>query len=99
MEHDPAASYRRFTPRQRARAGARFDREAAAIRARVEAERTKAAVERNLARSRETVAAAELVLRQGTLKGAPLTREARREVESVARYARKMIERITGEVG
>ena len=42
--------------------------------------------------------AAELVLRQGALKGAPLTREQRREVESVARYARKMIERITGEV-
>ncbi|MDQ7842095.1 MAG: hypothetical protein RDU83_13905 [bacterium] len=99
MSPDPAASYRRFTPRQRAQAEARFSREAVAVRARVEADRTAAAIAANLARSRKTLQAAELVLRQGTLKGSPLTPSLRREVESIAKDARKMIAEIAVAAG
>lgn len=93
MDTDPAASYRQFTPRQRAQAAARFDREAASTRARVEAERTAANLVANIARTAELLAAAEFALHQGTLKGAPLTPAQRRDIETIAARARKVLRR------
>lgn len=88
---DPAASYRRRTPRQRAQAEARFNREAAETVARFKAEKNAANRAAYIERQRKLLKAAESVLAKGTLGGVPLTPAKRREIEGFVRRARQAI--------
>lgn len=93
MPHDPAASYRRRTPRQRAQAENRFNREAAAVIAQATAQRTAKARAAYVERQRGILTAAEFVLSRATLKGLPLTRAQRATIEKMAADARRAIAR------
>jgi hypothetical protein len=86
---DPAASYRHRTERQRSHAENRFSREAAETLFRYQAEKDATARAAYPERQRGLLAAAKSVLAKGSLKGEPLTPAKRREVEDIARRARR----------
>lgn len=85
MSHDPAASYRRFTPRQRDHAFSRFSKEATDVTARFISAQ---AAEKKRDKMTRLLQAAELVLSNGMWKGAPLTPSHRGKVEAIAQEAR-----------
>lgn len=95
-QQDPAASYRRYTPRQAAQAAARHDREAretiAAYKAKVHAEARQQAVARELLR----IERLGVCLITGTVapSNRPLTSEDRKVCAESVKDAWKYLKRV-----
>lgn len=81
MNTDLAASYRRFTPRQRAQAATRYDREARATLAACEAQRDAESRAKHVAKARWLIERLGVCLLTGCVRGregvTPLTAEQR----------------------
>jgi len=76
---DPAASWRRYTPRQAARAAVRFDREAKAAIAAHKAQQLAGCTERAIARALLRVEGLGIVLLTGVVTGKSGARQATQE--------------------
>lgn len=100
-QHDPAASWRRHTPRQAAQAAARFDREAReAIAAHAE-RATEEAIERAIHRALQLIEKLGVVVLTGTVSGKgtsrPVTREELAVCKDTVRDGWKTLKRYAGE--
>ncbi len=97
IKPDPAASYRRHTPRQAARSAARYDREAKETIAAYQARRTAEAHVIHVRRALRLVELLGVALHRGTIRGRPMTREERMGLTESVKDAWKTLRSLASE--